>query len=171
MHSSLDQRRYLIPFRSTLLPQIFTDVLVIGSGVGGLRAAIAAAEHGEVIVLGKEEPGSSNTAWAQGGIAVALDEQDSVDDHVQDTLTAGAGLCDEPVVRRIVEDGPARLRELIEWGMRIDGDRPGHIHLGREGGHNRPRIVHSDGDATGRELMRCLWAKAQETPNLRLFTR
>ncbi len=171
MHPLLDQRRYLIPFRSSLLPQIFTDTLVIGSGVGGLRAAIAAAEHGEVIVLGKEDPGTSNTAWAQGGIAVVLDEQDSFDTHVADTLAAGAGLCDEPVVRTIVEDGPARLRELVGWGMQIDADRPGHIHLGREGGHTRPRIVHSDGDATGRELMRCLWERARATTGIRLFTR
>jgi L-aspartate oxidase len=171
VHPLFDQRRYLIPFRSTLLPQIFTDVLVIGSGVGGLRAAIAAAEHAEVIVLGKDDPGVSNTAWAQGGIAVVVDEQDRLEDHVQDTLTAGAGLCEEPVVRQIVEDGPARLKELMDWGMRIDTERSGKIHLGREGGHNRPRIVHADGDATGRELMRCLWAKAQATANLRLFTR
>jgi L-aspartate oxidase len=167
----LDQRRYLIPFRSNLLPQIFTDTLVIGSGVGGLRAAIAAAEHGEVIVLGKEDPSSSNTAWAQGGIAVVVDHQDSIAAHVADTLSAGAGLCDEPVVRRIVDDGPRRLAELIGWGMRVDRNAADHITLGREGGHTHSRIVHADGDATGRELMRCLWAKASATPGVRLFTR
>lgn len=156
-----DARRYLIPFRSSLLPQIFTDTLVIGGGVGGLRAAIAAAEHGECIVLLKDDPGTSNTAWAQGGIAVVLDKADTLQSHVEDTLEAGAGLCDQPAVQTVVEGGPARIRELIDWGMRFD-HAPGATEpsLGREGGHRADRIVHTDGDATGRELMRCLWERA-----------
>lgn len=169
MHPSLAERRYLIPFRSSLLPQIFTDTLVIGSGVGGLRAAIAAAEHGDVIVLGKDDLPTSNTAWAQGGIAVVLDSSDSFDSHVADTLAAGAGLCDEPAVREIIHGGPARLRELVDWGMRLDTDSSGSPTLGREGGHSFSRIVHADGDATGRELMRALWAKASTTDRIRLF--
>ncbi|MFM9902041.1 MAG: L-aspartate oxidase [Polaromonas sp.] len=170
MHPIFDSRRYLIPFRSNLLPQIFTDTLIIGAGVGGLRAAIAAAEHGEVIVLCKDEPATSNTAWAQGGIAVVLDRDDSFQSHIDDTLVAGAGLCDVPAVTTVVENGPARIRELIDWGIRFD-HAPGSAEplLGREGGHACHRIVHTDGDATGRELMRCLWAKASATPGVRVF--
>ncbi|MGQ0627456.1 MAG: L-aspartate oxidase [Phycisphaerales bacterium] len=167
-----DQRRYLIPFRSTLLPQIFTDTLVIGGGVAGLRAAIAAAAHGEVIVLCKDEPQLSNTGWAQGGIAVVLDDpKDSVNAHVEDTLTAGAGLCDRPAVERIVAGGPERLRELADWGIRLDAEPGGKYKRGREGGHSVARIVHADGDATGRELLRCLLEKARATSGLRLFTK
>ncbi|MGD9689781.1 MAG: L-aspartate oxidase [Phycisphaerales bacterium] len=170
MFGLFDSRRYLIPFRSSLLPQIFTDTLVIGGGVGGLRAAIAAAQHGETIVLLKDDPQTSNTAWAQGGIAVVLDQSDTLDAHVQDTLEAGAGLCDERAVRVVVEQGPARIRELMDWGMRFDR-APGSSApaLGREGGHQADRIVHADGDATGRELMRCLWERATGTPGVRLF--
>lgn len=172
MHPAFDSRRYLIPFRSSLLPQIFTDTLVIGGGVGGLRAAVAAAEHGEVIVLAKEDAATSNTAWAQGGIAVVLDEADSFASHVDDTLTAGAGLCDAPAVRAIVEAGPARIRELVEWGMRLDA-APGRAGpaLGREGGHHHARIIHTDGDATGRELVRCLGERVARTAGVRVFTR
>ncbi len=169
MEGLLDQRRYLIPFRSGLLPQIFTDTLVIGAGVGGLRAAIAAAAHGECIVLAKADPRQSNTAWAQGGIASVLDPDDSFDRHVADTLEAGAGLCDEPVVRMIVEHGPKRLRELLDWGMKLDLRPDGSPQLGREGGHDTARIVHAGGDETGRELYRTLAERAQKTANLRLF--
>ncbi|MFN5956472.1 MAG: FAD-binding protein, partial [Planctomyces sp.] len=106
MLDALNPRRYLIPFRSLLLPQIFCDTLIIGGGVAGLRAAISAAEDGQrlgganfggVIVLAKDEPSQSNTAWAQGGIAAVTGADDTIDGHVEDTLVAGAGLCDEPV--------------------------------------------------------------------------
>src|SRR3954465_13775503 len=100
MEGLFDQRRYLIPFRSSLLPQIFTDTLVIGAGVAGLRAAIAASAHGEVIILAKGDLKTSNTAWAQGGIAGVLAEDgDSIESHVEDTLKAGAGVCDPEVVK------------------------------------------------------------------------
>lgn len=172
MDPLFDQRRYLIPFRSSLLPQIFTDTLVIGSGVAGLRAAIAAAQGGaEVIVLSKESAELTNTAWAQGGIAAALSGEDSAESHVADTLSAGAGLCDEPIVRRIVQAGPARIRELLDWGLRLDRDAAGEIMLGQEGAHSHHRIVHADGDATGRELSRCLVEKVQSTPGVRYFTK
>lgn len=167
--SPFDSRRYLIPFRSSLLPQIFCDTLVIGTGVGGLRAAIAAAEHGDVIVLGKEDWRQTNTAWAQGGIAAVTDDADTFASHTQDTLTAGAGLCDEPVVKSVVEAAPRHIRELIEWGMRFDVAEDGHLKLGREGGHHMSRILHSDGDATGRELARTLWTRARATPGVRVF--
>ncbi len=168
MHAIFDERRYLIPFRSTLLPQIFTDTLVIGSGVAGLRAATAAAQHGDVIVLAKTDAGTSNSAWAQGGIAVVLDEADSTEAHARDTLIAGAGLCDAQAVRSILDAGPDRVNELIGWGMRVDrvGDE---VALGREGAHSCNRILHADGDATGRELVRCLLAHVESEPRIRLF--
>ena len=171
MERVFNDRRYLIPFRSTLLPQIFTDVLVVGAGVAGLRAAIAAAGHGaEVIVLSKSDLAHTNTAWAQGGIASVMEEGDSFDAHVDDTLTAGAGLCDGPVVRRIVEDGPARLRECLGWGMALDRAVDGSLSVGREGGHSARRIYHAGGDATGAELERCLAAKVKSLGAVRLFT-
>lgn len=169
MHALYDDRRYLIPFRSILLPQIFTDTLVIGSGVAGLSAGIAAAEHGDVIILSKSKRDVSNTAWAQGGIAAVLGSTDSVESHVQDTLAAGAGLCDEAVVRGIIERGCTAIDRLLHWGIRLDRDESGDLSLGREGGHSSRRIVHSDGDATGSELCRCLIAQAERTPNLRHF--
>lgn len=177
-HRLLDERRYLIPFRASLLPQVFCDTLVIGAGVAGLRAAIAAAAPvqpggppGDVIVLGKEDQAQSNTAWAQGGIASVYAPDDTEASHVADTLAAGAGLCDVPAVERIVRAGPARVRELIDWGMRFDIDGRGGLHLGREGGHSLSRILHADGDATGRELVRTLWERVKATAGVRVFTR
>lgn len=172
MQGIFDQRRYLIPFRSSLLPQIFTDTLVIGAGVAGIRAAVAAAAHGEVIVLCKGEVGESNTSWAQGGIAGVLDGEGSGDDvekHVRDTLVCGAGLCDEPVVRMIASSAEARIREMVEWGIVFDRDSSGALAAGREGGHSASRIYHAHGDATGREIQRGLVEKLRKTAGVRLF--
>ncbi len=169
MEKLFDQRRYLIPFRSTLLPQIFTDTLVIGGGVAGLRAAIAASEHGEVIVLSKGELKNTNTAWAQGGISSVMDPGDGFLSHAEDTRTAGAGLCEATVVDLVVERGPGLLEELISWGMRLDMDAAGRPLLGREGGHSASRIVHAGGDATGKELQRCLNEKTRTLANVRVF--
>jgi len=169
MEGLFDQRRYLIPFRSTLLPQIFTDTLVIGGGVAGMRAAIAASEHGEVIVLAKGDLRNTNTAWAQGGIAGVLDPADSLESHVQDTLTAGAGGCDESVVRLVVNNGPDRIREVFSWGMNFDRNARGGPDLGREGGHAASRIIHANGDETGRELQRVLLAHFNTLAGVRLF--
>jgi L-aspartate oxidase len=169
MHGIFDERRYLIPFRSALLPQIFTDVLVIGTGVAGLRAAVAAAQHSDVIVLSKSGDDQSNTAWAQGGIAAVTDKSDTVEDHVRNTLDAGAGLCDEATVRHIVESGPRCIAELIEMGMLFDLDAAGQPHLGREGGHTASRILHADGDATGSALARTLLKNARKTDRVRIF--
>lgn len=176
MNPVFDERRYLIPFRATLLPQIFTDVLVIGGGVAGLRAAVAASGFADVIVAIKGNLAQSNTYYAQGGIAAVLDESaGSLDDHVADTVEAGAGLCDVPVVRAVVEAGPARIKELIAWGMRFDralvgeGEAEGPLALGKEGGHNRARIVHADGDATGRELVHTLERQVRQQQRVRVF--
>lgn len=169
MDGLFDQRRYLIPFRSSLLPQIFTDTLVIGGGVAGLRAAVAASEHGETIILSKGDLKNTNTSWAQGGIASVMDPSDSLDAHVRDTLAAGAGGCDPAAVRLVVEHGPRQMRELLGWGMQADLDAAGHLDLGREGGHNHSRIVHANGDETGREVQRVLLAKARATSGVRIF--
>lgn len=169
MHPIFHERRRLIPFRSGLLPQVFTDTLVIGSGVAGVRAAIGAASHGDVILLTKSDAMTSNTAWAQGGVAAALAATDSVESHAHDTILAGAGLCDESAVRLVVERGVERVRELIRWGMRVDADDSGAPELGLEGGHSAARIVHAMGDATGRELARCLLERVRACDTVRIF--
>lgn len=167
---TFDERRYLIPFRSSLLPQIFCDTLIIGTGVAGLRAALAAALHGEVILISKSEVTRSSTAWAQGGVAAVLDlEPSHIASHVEDTLEAGAGLCDVDAVMRVVEGAKVRVEELLSWGMQVDLDSGGRVAFGLEGGHHEPRILHSHGDATGKELVRCLLEKVRQTPSIRVF--
>ncbi len=166
-----DERRYLIPFRTGLLPQIFCDTLVIGSGVAGLRAAIGAAQGGDVIVCAKDSLDLTNTAWAQGGIAGVLRQDDSIEAHIKDTMTAGAGLCDEPAVRLVCTDGPERINELIKWGMQLDRGRDGELLVGREGGHNASRVYHAGGDTTGMELERCLIERVRSESRVRLFDR
>jgi len=169
MHELFSERRYLIPFRGMLLPQIFTDTLVIGAGAAGLRAALAAGAHGDVIVLAKAGDGASASAWAQGGIAGAITGEDSVERHAEDTLAAGAGLCDADAVRRIVSNGPARLAELESWGCEFDRDAQGNLELAREGGHTAARIARSDGDATGAEIQRTLWSRVRAAEGVRVF--
>ncbi len=179
MQQVFNDRRYLIPFRATLLPQIFTDVLVIGGGVAGFRAALAASQAGaEVIVAFKGGIKHSSTYWAQGGIAAVLTESDTFEDHIADTLTAGAGLCDEAVVRTVIEGGPDAIDELVAWGMPFDKTVDGAaqermsrsgLALGKEGGHSHFRIAHSDGDATGRALAGTLDAVVQSRSNIRRF--
>ncbi len=171
MNTVFDEFRYLIPFRTRLLPQIFTDVLVIGAGVAGLRAAIEAAGTRNVICLAKGSFEASNTFWAQGGIAAAVSGGDSPQEHLQNTLEAGAGLCDEPVVRTIVEAAPQAMRELEDWRMPFDRSSDGRILLGMEGGHTASRILHAEGDATGRHLTLTLLKVAKQTAKLRMFER
>ena len=138
------------------------DFIIIGSGLAGLSFALKAAQAGTVAVITKKAKAETNTAWAQGGIAAVTDGTDSVEAHVSDTLIAGAGLCDEAVVRRIVIDGPERIRELVELGVQFDQKANGEPDLTREGGHSARRILHAR-DATGREIERALLeAVAQE---------
>jgi len=169
MLDPFDDRRYLIPFRSLLLPQVFTDTLVIGTGVAGLRAAIAAAGDGDVIVLAKDAADVSSTAWAQGGIAAAIGAEDAPAIHIEDTIAAGAGLCNTDAVRVLAEEGPAAIDELLEMGMRFDRDGSGAIALGREAAHRRDRVLHTDGAATGRELVRCLCTAVGAIETIRVF--
>lgn len=159
MFEPLTSRRYLIPFKAGRMPQMVTDVLVIGGGVAGLRAAIAAAENGaEVVLLAKESIEQSNTWWAQGGVAAVLQPLDSVEAHIKDTQEVGVGLCDHDAVRITVEEGPERVLELMNWGANFDREI-GNAHdlaYGLEGGHSYARILHAYGDATGKELAQTL---------------
>jgi L-aspartate oxidase len=131
------------------------DFLVVGAGVAGLRAAVELADHGEVLVVTKESLGESNTHYAQGGIAVAMEGDEDVALHYQDTLAAGDGLVFRPAAQVLVAEGPERVAQLIEWGARFDreGDR---LLRTREGAHSQARILHANGDATGAEISRSL---------------
>jgi L-aspartate oxidase len=134
------------------------DFVVIGSGIAGLSFALKAAEHGSVAVVTKRKGADSNTAWAQGGIACVTSDEDSFELHVRDTLEAGAGLCDEAVVRAIVTEGPARIQELVDLGLHFDErENSGHrqFDLGREGGHSKRRVLHVQ-DVTGKEIEKTL---------------
>src|ERR1017187_9641378 len=142
-----------------------TDFLVIGAGVAGLRAAIELAEAGSVLVVAKDSLRESSSEYAQGGIAVALSDDDDVVLHEQDTLYAGDGLCDPAAVRTLVEEGPAAIQELIEWGAEFDRDGA-KLAFTREAAHSRNRILHAHGDSTGREIARTLYHKAASLPNV-----
>lgn len=157
--------RYLVPFHPKHIPHYFTDVLVIGSGLAGLRAAIAVDASLSVLVMTKDEIVESNSNYAQGGIAGVMDPEDRFEDHVKDTLTAGGGLCDERIVEHVVREAPRRINELIEWGCRFDA-HTGMLILGREGGHGRNRIVHAMGDETGKEVMRAVIEQARRLSNI-----
>ncbi|MDQ2868525.1 MAG: L-aspartate oxidase [Verrucomicrobiota bacterium] len=147
------------------------DFVVVGSGIAGLSFALKAAQRGSVAVVTKRKGADTNTAWAQGGIACVTSDEDSFELHVRDTLEAGAGLCDEAVVRTIVTEGPAAVQELIETGVHFDErDVSGHreLDLGREGGHSKRRVLHVQ-DVTGREIERALLAKLQSAPHVQLL--
>jgi L-aspartate oxidase len=142
------------------------DFLVIGAGVAGLRAAIELAKVGTVLVIAKDSLRESSSEYAQGGIAVALSDDDEVALHEQDTLYAGDGLCDREAVHTLVEEGPAAIQDLIDWGAEFD--REGQkLSFTREGAHSRNRILHAHGDSTGREIARTLYRKAASLPNIR----
>ena len=141
------------------------DYLVIGAGVAGLRAAIELAEAGRVLVLAKDSLRESASEYAQGGIAVALSDDDEVSLHEQDTLFAGDGLCDVAAVRTLVEEGPAAIQELIEWGTEFDREGS-KLLFAREGAHSRNRVLHAHGDSTGQEIARTLFKKASTLKNV-----
>jgi L-aspartate oxidase len=145
----------------------YPDYIVLGSGVAGLRAAIELARDGRVAVLTKDRLDESNTEYAQGGVAVAMSDDDEISLHVEDTLNAGAGLCDEQAVRVLVEKGPRYITELIEWGAQFDREG-GALAFTREAAHSRRRILHAHGDSTGREIVRALIAHARKQSNIEL---
>ncbi|MBN2507165.1 MAG: L-aspartate oxidase [Verrucomicrobia bacterium] len=150
------------------------DFLVLGSGIAGLFFALKAATHGRVAIATKKHRAESNTNYAQGGIASVTSKEDSFEMHLRDTLEAGAGLCREHVVRTIVQEGPARIEELIRHGMRFtervipDSNGARELDLGREGGHSKRRILHAK-DMTGREIEQTLLAAAAREPNISMF--
>ena len=149
---------------------INADVIVIGSGIAGLTAALTARRKNlSVLLLTKDVLSTGSTAWAQGGIAAALGPEDSPEQHFQDTLEAGAGLCDENSVKTLVQEGPAAVKKLINLGATFDLDPAGNVALTREGGHRRDRIAHAGGDATGAEISRALVAKVLADPMVRIF--
>lgn len=158
----------------TLIPMKQFDYIVLGSGIAGLSFALKVAPRGRVAIVTKKNKAESNTNYAQGGIAAVTSREDSFEMHVRDTLEAGAGLCKENVVRTIVEEGPARIQELIELGMKFSErhDPQNHgrhqLDLGKEGGHSKRRILHAK-DVTGREIERALLDAVSRQPNIEVF--
>jgi len=143
------------------------DVLVIGSGIAGLSYALKASQHGDVVLVTKKQRAQSSTNYAQGGIAAVWSDDDSIELHARDTFVAGAGLCHTSAVRMLVEEGPARVRELIDWGVRFTQEQE-TVSLGREGGHSVRRILHA-GDLTGREIERALLSAVAAEPRITLL--
>ena len=161
-------RRYLVEFDPRELPHHFTDVLVIGGGIAGLRTALGVPDRYRVLVVTKDEVRESNSHYAQGGIAGVFDPEDRFDNHIADTLAAGKGLCDAGVVEMVVREAPERINELIGWGTHFDQEN-GRVSLGREGGHSHARIVHALGDETGREIMRAMIHQARVRKSIRIW--
>jgi L-aspartate oxidase len=145
------------------------DFLVIGSGIAGLNYALKAAQFGKVLIITKADEDESNTKYAQGGIAAVIDPDDSFEKHVQDTLIAGDGLCDEEVVRMVIKEGPERIQDIITWGADFDKKPSGEFDLAKEGGHSESRILHFK-DVTGLEIERKLLQKIHAHPNIELHT-
>ena len=160
--------RYLVPFHPKTVPHFFTDVLIVGGGLAGLRAALAVDPNLSVLIVTKDELEQSNSNYAQGGIAGVMDPEDRFEDHIADTIVAGGSLCDRQVVEMVVRDAPRRIAELIEFGTQFDAER-GTLVLGREGGHSRHRVVHALGDATGREIMRAVIQRIGQQPNMQVW--
>jgi L-aspartate oxidase len=142
-----------------------TDFIIIGSGIAGLRAAIELSHEGEVCLLSKDEPSESNTEYAQGGIAVALSDEDRVSFHYEDTIAAGDGLCNEKIVKILVSEGPARISELIAWGTEFDREGT-KLAFTREAAHSKKRVLHAHGDSTGKEIVRALLKKVRTYRNI-----
>jgi L-aspartate oxidase len=161
-------RRYLVNIDSISTQQLFTDCLVIGAGIAGLRAAIEAAGHRSVIVVCKGTVENSNTFKAQGGIASVLDKTDTFESHINDTLNAGCGICDQDVVDLVVRQGPELIEQLLRWGTEFDLAES-RIATTLEGGHSHPRIAHAHGDETGRVIAEALIRKARQDSNIRIL--
>lgn len=161
--------RYLVDIDIEALPVIDTDVIVIGAGIAGLFTALRAADESQsVVIVTKKSLLDSNTRYAQGGIAAVISEDDSPDYHLQDTLIAGAGLCDREAVDVLVHEGPLGVEHLIKLGTQFDTEN-GEFALTQEGAHSQRRILHANGDATGYEIVRALSEKAIAAPNIEVW--
>jgi len=163
-----EPRRYLIPIDTASTQQLFTDCLVIGTGIAGLRATIQAAQNCGVTLVCKGSLADSNTWNAQGGIASVLADDDSFADHIADTLATGCGICDREVVDLVVKRGPGLIHQLTDWGTEFDmaGDQ---IDITVEGGHSHARIAHAQGDSTGRVIAEALMRKVKQKPNINVI--
>ncbi|HBH49677.1 MAG TPA: L-aspartate oxidase [Bacteroidales bacterium] len=146
----------------------YYDFLVIGSGLAGLSFALKVAKNGKVAVVSKTKLAETNTSYAQGGIAAVTYAPDKVEKHVQDTLIAGAGLCDEKIVRMVAKEGPGQIEELINWGTEFDREEDGRFDLAKEGGHSEHRILHHK-DSTGAEIQRALFEQVQKHADIDVF--
>lgn len=146
-----------------------TDFLVIGSGIAGLSFALKAAKHGKVCIVTKSNEDESNTKYAQGGVAVVIDKDDSYEKHIEDTLIAGDGLCNEGIVELVVKEGPDRINEIVNYGIKFDKDKEGEYHLAKEGGHSEHRVLHFK-DITGFEIEKVLLKQIHSNPNIEILT-
>ncbi|MCR8965254.1 L-aspartate oxidase [Brevibacillus halotolerans] len=161
--------RHVLNYQTDHLPNMYTDVIVVGCGIAGLYTALEASKKAKVVLISKKGLQDSNTRWAQGGIAAVTAQNDSPALHRQDTMLAGAGICTYEAVDVLVHEGPKRLQELITYGTQFDKDSNGEYELTREGAHSQRRILHAQGDATGAEIVRALAKKVAETTNITLL--
>ncbi|MEY4613506.1 L-aspartate oxidase [bacterium] len=160
--------RYLVSFHPKHTPHVFTDILVVGGGIAGLRAALSVPDDLRVLVVTKDKITQSNSSYAQGGIAGVLSPEDRFENHVEDTIVAGAGLCDRSIVEMVIREAPVQINDLVRMGTKFDQDQ-GNIALGKEGGHSHHRIVHALGDATGHEVMRAIIDQARASKNVEIW--
>ncbi|HBL45555.1 MAG TPA: L-aspartate oxidase, partial [Planctomycetaceae bacterium] len=163
-------QRYLARINPKRIPHIFTDVLIIGGGIAGSRAALEIDPRLETIIVNKGKVSQSNSAYAQGGIAGVLDPLDNITNHIQDTLAAGKDLCDADLVEFVCREAPRHIQELVDLGADFDTE-DGKIALTKEGGHSHRRVAHALGDATGKELMRALVLAVNSRPSIQTWTK
>lgn len=163
-------QRYLARINPKRIPHIFTDVLIIGGGIAGTRAALQIDPRLETIIVNKGKVTQSNSAYAQGGIAGVLDPLDDISNHIEDTLAAGKDLCNQELVEYVCSEAPGHIQELIDYGTDFD-KRDGKLALTKEGGHSHRRVAHALGDATGKELMRALVEAVNSRPSIQTWTK
>ncbi len=155
--------RYLVPFHPKRIPHHFVDVMIVGGGIAGMRAAIEVDPKLTLLIVTKDRLRESNSVYAQGGIAGVIAPEDAFTSHIRDTITAGGNLCNTSVVESVIREAPEHIRQLIEWGTQFDETDEGTLALAREGGHSHNRIAHALGDATGKEIIRAMQRHVRET--------